>query len=212
MAWLKVEQSLPNHRKTLKISDELGIPIPNIIGHLVMFWLWGMDSAKDGRLDNITPGMIARVSGWTGDPDAFVSALVSAGFFERDDDGMRIRNWERYAGRLIEKREEDAKRKRRYREKERVSGQRADGDESEIVTSVGRPQDIRSPSDVERKKERKKEIKISLAHHAMSICQMIYLSSTSSSSRSQSSGHTTREKSPRLMLERHSQQSSKKRQ
>ena len=157
MAWLKVEQSLPNHRKTLKISDELGIPIPNIIGHLVMFWLWGMDSAKDGRLDNITPGMIARVSGWTGDPDAFVSALVSAGFFERDDDGMRIRNWERYAGRLIEKREEDAKRKRRYREKERVSGQRADGDESEIVTSVGRPQDIRSPSDVERKKERKKE-------------------------------------------------------
>ena len=92
MAWLKVDQSLPNHRKTLKISDELGIPIPNIIGHLVMFWLWGMDSAKDGRLDNITPGMIARVSGWTGDPDAFVSALVSAGFFERDDDGMRIRN------------------------------------------------------------------------------------------------------------------------
>ena len=157
MAWLKVDQSLPNHRKTLKISDELGIPIPNIIGHLVMFWLWGMDSAKDGRLDNITPGMIARVSGWTGDPDAFVSALVSAGFFERDDDGMRIRNWERYTGRLIEKREEDAKRKRRYREKERVSGQRADGDESEIVTSVGRPQDIRSPSDVERKKERKKE-------------------------------------------------------
>jgi len=157
VAWLKVEQSLPNHRKTLKISDELGIPIPNIIGHLVMFWLWGMDSAKDGRLDNITPGMIARVSGWTGDPDAFVSALVSAGFFERDDDGMRIRNWERYAGRLIEKREEDAKRKRRYREKERVYGQRADGDESEIVTSVGRPQDIRSPSDVERKKERKKE-------------------------------------------------------
>jgi len=157
VAWLKVEQSLPNHRKTLKISDELGIPIPNIIGHLVMFWLWGMDSAKDGRLDNITPGMIARVSGWTGDPEAFVSALVSAGFFERDDDGMRIRNWERYAGRLIEKREEDAKRKRRYREKERVSGQRADGDESEIVTSVGRPQDIRSPSDVERKKERKKE-------------------------------------------------------
>ena len=151
----------------------------------------------------------ARVSGWTGDPDAFVSALVSAGFFERDDDGMRIRNWERYAGRLIEKREEDAKRKRRYREKERVSGQRTDGDESEIVTSVGRPQDIRSPSDVERKKERKKERKISLAHHAMSICQMIYLSSTSLSSRSQSSGHTTREKSPRLMLERHSHRSSK---
>jgi hypothetical protein len=151
MAWLKVDQSLPNHRKTLKASDELGIPIPHIVGHLVIFWLWALDSAKDGDLEGLTPGMIARVSGWSGNPDEFLNALLTAGFFEHDDGILRIRSWEEYGGKLIDQRAEDAERKRRKKGWDNDVPDNSAGHPADIRrNSSGIPADIRRTADVDK--------------------------------------------------------------
>jgi hypothetical protein len=151
MAWLKVDQSLPNHRKTLRASDELGIPIPHIVGHLVIFWLWALDSAKDGDLDGLTPGMIARVSGWSGNPDEFLDALLTAGFFERDEGTLRIRSWEEYGGKLIDQRAEDAERKRKRKTWSEDVQNNSNGHPADIQrNSAGTPTDVHRTADVDK--------------------------------------------------------------
>lgn len=116
MAWIQAHQSLPTHRKTLRAADALDIPPVYVVGHMISLWLWAIDNVPDGSLAGITPGMIARAAQWTGEAALFSEALLSAGFFEETDDGLRIRNWEVYCGKLVKRRERDSERVKNWRE------------------------------------------------------------------------------------------------
>lgn len=116
MAWLEIHQSLPTHRKTLAVADELNANPAHITGHLVCLWLWALDNAQDGVL-NVSPRMIARAAQWDGEPEAFVAALTHAGLL--DGDG-RIHDWNVYAGRLIETRRRNVARAQAWREQQRA--------------------------------------------------------------------------------------------
>ena len=48
MAWLKIYQSIREHRKILDAADDLEIEPPHMIGLLTSFWLWALDNAPDG--------------------------------------------------------------------------------------------------------------------------------------------------------------------
>ena len=100
MAWVEVHQSLPTHKKTVRVANALGIEQVHAVGHLVTLWLWALDNAPDGDLDDATDGEIAFYAQWRGDATQFVDALRSAHFL----DGNQIHNWTDYAGRLIQAR------------------------------------------------------------------------------------------------------------
>ena len=112
MAWLKIYQSIREHRKILDAADDLEIEPPHMIGLLTSFWLWALDNAPDGDVSNISARNIARASQWKGDADKLLEALISAGLLDRRDSETEqstilIHDWEEYAGGLIQEREKE---------------------------------------------------------------------------------------------------------
>jgi hypothetical protein len=135
VAWIKVHQTLKDHRKVLQAADELEIETAHMLGLIVSFWLWALDNAPAGRLSGISHRMIARAAQWEGGPDLFVNALINAGFLKDTPDGLVINDWYEYAGKLIDQREAEKNRSRRRRA---AAAAAATGDQQ---TTDGRPQD-----------------------------------------------------------------------
>lgn len=129
MAWIESHQELARHPKTLRLARRLGVSVPAAIGHLQLLWWWAMDFAPDGSLTAFDDAEIADAVMWDGSPDALIDALSAAKFIDcaPDGEGYVIHDWQDYAGRLIERRRQDAERKR---------------------TSRGRPPDVTAPSGV----------------------------------------------------------------
>lgn len=115
MAWIELHQTVWTHRKTLLLGHALDLPPAYAAAHMLQLWCWALDNAPDGDLSGLPPAVIAAGAGWTGDPGQFVDAAVDAGFLDREDDCLLIHDWYDYAGKLIEKRQQDAERKRRAR-------------------------------------------------------------------------------------------------
>ena len=127
MAWIELHQQLPAHPKTRRLARTLGLKVPNdipqVVGHLCMFWLWCMDFALDGSLERMTAQDIADAAGWLDDPDTFVGAMREVGFIDTHGDIDYVHDWDDYIGRLLTYREKERQRNRvkqqRYRDRER---------------------------------------------------------------------------------------------
>ena len=73
-----------------------------------------MDYAENGDLSKYDADDIADAVQWDGDPEEFLNAMIecgpgdSSGFIEKDDAGnMFVHDWDKYSGRLVEKREKN---------------------------------------------------------------------------------------------------------
>lgn len=144
MAWIEVHQSLPTHRKTLALADELNIEPVHAVGHLTCLWLWALDNAPDGSLANISPRTLARAAQWRKEPQVFADALAASGLVNED---RSIHDWDDYAGRLIERRKRDADRKRTERSTPPDQPPHSNGHVADVhELSGGHPSDI--PTDV----------------------------------------------------------------
>ena len=133
------------------VLDALGTPMPGAVatGAVVSLWDWAMDNRPDGNLVDVAPAVIARVAGWTGNPDAFRAALVSSGIL--DAWGMLTR-WQETGGRAQAGREArqeaaqvDAKRGKWRTDKRRQRG--AVSDSTGAQMSTGCPPDVHLPTD-----------------------------------------------------------------
>lgn len=114
MAWIKVEQSLPAHRKTLVGSELAGMDRYKYIGHLIKFWTWALDHADDdGKLPGLTDDMFGEMAGLSKGKQsrAFISSLKETSFIDVRGDRCYLHDWKQYAGRLLERRAKDAARK-----------------------------------------------------------------------------------------------------
>jgi DnaD/phage-associated family protein len=100
MAWIESHQSLRDHRKTKALRRVLKIKTPQAIGHLHLLWWWCLDNAPDGNLSDIPSEDLAEAAEWTGDPGKFVSALLDAGFIDRDTG--QLHDWMDYSGGYLE--------------------------------------------------------------------------------------------------------------
>jgi len=136
--WIQVHQNLRQHPKLIRAARYLDVSRVEAVGHLVHLWLWCVDYAPDGDLSAFDHETIAAAAEYAGDAERFVQALVEAakigdrpGFLESIDGRMFVHDWQDYGGRLQDRRERDAERKRGERSKE---------------ASAGRPQDIRRTS------------------------------------------------------------------
>jgi hypothetical protein len=135
MAWLESHQELGAHPKTRKFAHLLGINKVQAVGHLHYLWWWAMDYCVDGDLSKFEALDIAIGAEWDGDADVFLDALTRAGFADECDGELLIHDWPEYTGRLIERRRQDAERKRQYRAVRGTSaGQDADVHTTAYVT------------------------------------------------------------------------------
>jgi len=115
MSWIESHQELRNHPKTKRLARQLGISLPQAIGHLHCLWWWALDYAVTGDLSPYDSEDIADAAMWEGDPQEFIEALLTCGpggrpgFLERGPDGrLRLHDWHDYAGRLINTRQASA--------------------------------------------------------------------------------------------------------
>ena len=159
--WIESHQTLGNHPKRVKLtrllradpsyaSLPLEIAAAATIGLLHQLWWWALDFAPEGDVTGMLAEEIAAAARWTGDPDLFLAALLECGnpeqgtigFLERSSAGrLLIHDWYDYAGKLIQRRRQDAERKR--------LGRQADGDDASSLiepdvrrTSDGHPPDV----------------------------------------------------------------------
>lgn len=144
MAWIASDQKNRDHPKLIRAARALGISKVTMIGHMHLLWYWALDYAQDGELSAFDAVDIAEAAEWAGDPDLFIAALVESarigdkpGLLEYVNGILMIHDWHDYAGKLIERRREDAERKRASRG---IDVRK---------TSNGHPADIHKPSDVE---------------------------------------------------------------
>ena len=132
MAWIELHQAVWTHRKIFELASLLGIDETYAAAHAIRLWTWALDNAPDGDLSALSDRVIAFGAGWRKKPTDFVEAMVEAGLLDRadhGDDGPRsllVHDWDEYAGRLLERRQKDADRKRNSR---------------------GRPKDVQGTSD-----------------------------------------------------------------
>lgn len=115
MAWIESHASLADHPKTRKLARILDVPKVQVIGHLHCLWWWATDYAEDGSLQRYDDLDVAIGAEWEGEPATFIDALVAAGFLDSDEHGLRIHDWDDYAGKLIERRKANAERMRQAR-------------------------------------------------------------------------------------------------
>lgn len=142
MAWIESNQEVGRHPKTKKLARLLGIPVVAAVGHLHFLWWWALDFAQEGVLSKYDEYDISEACMWEGDEKLFVDALIQAGFIDNNESILSIHDWYEYAGRLIERRQSDAERKREERNKRKKTPNNG----LKKITSSGHPTDIHEES------------------------------------------------------------------
>lgn len=124
--WIEFHQTLRHHPKTRRLSTRLKVSKAATLGHLGLLWLWCLDFAQDGDLSGYEDQEIADAAEWEGDAVSFVEALINCnpragrpGFLDRTADGrLLVNDWDDYAGKLIDRRRQNAEKQRAYRERQ----------------------------------------------------------------------------------------------
>ncbi len=116
--WIESHQQLANHPKLKRLARLLGVSKQAAIGFLHLLWWWALDYAPQGKI--IPPfdaEDVADAVEFDGNSGDIVSALVDAGFLDRDGETLTIHDWHDYAGKLLDKRESDRARKAEQRKR-----------------------------------------------------------------------------------------------
>ncbi|MPZ13787.1 MAG: hypothetical protein GEU73_05085 [Chloroflexi bacterium] len=110
-SWIPSHTALARHPKTRRLSRELGLPVPAVMGHLHCLWHWAFDIAPDGDLSRFEAQDIAEGAmydpshydeAWEYDADfaeQLVKALVAAGFLDQRGEVLILHDWDEYGGR-----------------------------------------------------------------------------------------------------------------
>ena len=111
--WFEAHETMSRHPKTLKLARLLKVDRRYAVGLLHDLFSWGLTAAeKDGALRGMEAVDIASALDATGKKgQAVVDCLVEAGYLDMRDGTYFIHDWYDYAGKLMEKREADRKRK-----------------------------------------------------------------------------------------------------
>lgn len=164
MAYIESHQEVDDHPKTRKAARLLGIGIPQMIGHLHIFWHWALDYAPSGDVTGYPAEDLADGARWEGDAKQFVQALIDcrisgdkAGYLECTEDGrVLLHDWHEYGGKLLAKRQADAARKRAGRAADKTGI--SDGGPLPIQwTSNGHPTDGAGRVEESRREESREE-------------------------------------------------------
>ena len=141
--YIPVYCDLQHHPKMKRLCRILGKITPedqlllrakleNLWIHAVLYWPNGIISSTDEE--------IASECLWYDDPSTFVNALCDSGFANRiENTGIEIHGWDKYAGKLIIRREKSAEYMRKHREKSTALALR---EHNVSITSALREHDV----------------------------------------------------------------------
>lgn len=91
-----------DHPKTLDFAARLNVELPTAIGHLELFFAFVAKKSPQGNVGKWPDGAIARACYWNHDPTAFLTALASAGFIDRDrEHRFLVHDWRDHAPRWV---------------------------------------------------------------------------------------------------------------
>lgn len=114
LPWIQMAKEFPKSMEAIALGHALGVGRHAAVGLAAEFWCWAADHAEDGRVDGALAALVIdEAVGWRGEK-SFAEAMVSVGLLERDEKGIRIVGWGRYA-KALEKAAMDARRKRERR-------------------------------------------------------------------------------------------------
>lgn len=127
MAWFEAHDTLGRHPKTLRLARLLNKDRRWAVGMLHDLFAWGLSAAdRDGNLPGLTKADIAAaldVQRVRPDP---VQALADSGFLELHGDTYAIHDWYDYAGKLMERREVEREKLRRFRQRKTTAPDASD--------------------------------------------------------------------------------------
>ena len=86
----------PDHPKVSHLAGLLGISVPQVCGHLEIFWHWISKYRPDGSLVDLDDHSIAAACRWSGDASPFVRALERARWIDVDS-MRRVHGWSEHA-------------------------------------------------------------------------------------------------------------------
>lgn len=114
LPWIQMAKEFPKSPEAIALGEALKVGRHAAVGLAAEFWCWAADHAPDGRIEGpLATLIIDDAMGWRG-KRSFVGGMLMAGLLEKDERGIRIVGWDRYA-RALEKSEVDARRKRERR-------------------------------------------------------------------------------------------------
>lgn len=98
MAWIKSEQAIERHPKTLDLMSRMSWDLDTTIAKLHRFWWWCVDYADDGDLRKHNDARIGAAVGLNGDAaKQFKDALVQSCWIDREP-YFRVHDWWDHAG------------------------------------------------------------------------------------------------------------------
>ncbi len=185
MAWIKSEQALGQHPKLKLLANELKISIPQAVGHLHLLWWWAVDYAENGDITRykefvpfsaqwegepteFTEALIKH--GWIDDEDGnltihdwveYTGALIE--IRQKDAERKRQSRQRANAKNSANKFAKSNADTREWTSEAEIEESPTKPIEYEVVNlnkfdknvSTGRPQDVHSPSDVDKTREDK---------------------------------------------------------
>ena len=119
--WVRMDTSLPTHRKSIVLGKLLGAP--RAWSYPAQLWMWARANAPKGAIHGAhAVDQVEVGAGWDGEPGKLCAALIASGFLDRKGDGadleLRLHNWKSRNGTESERANRHAERQRRYREKQ----------------------------------------------------------------------------------------------
>lgn len=111
MAWLPIEFDTPDKAEILRMSDALRKTPEEVLGCVILVWMWVQQNTPDGRIKKGSLSMIDRASRRQG----FGKAMSDVSWANMDGEDLVFPNWDRHNSQNAKARKLDTERKRAAR-------------------------------------------------------------------------------------------------
>ncbi len=112
LPWFRVDVDLTDHPKVHALEAIVG---DAALSYVVRLWSWTMRYAARGRLADGARTALEAACRWRGKSGELVAALIITGFLDEVNGGLEVHDWWLSQGKVVEKAEKDALRKRERR-------------------------------------------------------------------------------------------------
>lgn len=132
--WIPSDVNMGRHPKTRRFARTLSVSVPTAMGHLHLFWHWCMEFARNGYVTQRDVTDIADAALWDGNADDFMNALTECGFIDKAGNELKVHDWDEYGGKYLEKKNTNAERQAKYRERKKAKVDKAPKDSNGDIT------------------------------------------------------------------------------
>lgn len=109
--WIKIEHWTPDKPEVFRMAELLDMDPDAVTGKLIRIWIWADQQTITGDAHSVTRASLDRLTQRHG----FADAMLTCGWLEQTDDGLRFVNFDRHNGETAKTRALNAKRNGKLR-------------------------------------------------------------------------------------------------